>query len=227
MTDREAFEQLPNYFFRNLKQQMLRGLIPSETVEEALAPLLENYDVLVSRLPLPLRADFENILKVHPEIAARYGIVIPPSVVRFIESLREDIEDAALAGGKLIPSRHPNPLSAAAALPLSSSFLNEPQAPYGKASPTPGEGRSIIKSNTGAWILLSVQHKPGETRVRFLMREFAGRVSIRFSGRPALHLAQENGGCGEMSISPLLKIFRDVEVSGDHPIVELIEETTA
>jgi hypothetical protein len=227
MTNRDIFEQAPDFFFSHLKRQMLRGLLLSNTVDEALAPLLEDYDALVAQLPLSSRADIERILKVHPEIAARYDIDIPPSVVRAVESLREDIEDAARTGHTSATRHfHPSP-SIIGATQLSPSFLNETQAPYGRTSLPAKKGRSIMRSDKGAWMILVMRWEQDEARVHFQMPGLASRVSVRFSGRPALDLAPEQGGRGEMNLFRLLEIFRNIESSGGFPTLELIEETGA
>lgn len=228
MTNREIFEQAPDFFFSHLKQRMLRGLLPSDTVSEVLAPLLENYDALVARLPLSSRADVESILKAHPEITARYGVGIPPSVVLAIKSLREDIE--GVGRGRRAPSARPFPPSPSpveAAQP-SPGFFNETQAPYGRASLSPAkEGRSIVKSDKGTWMILAMRWERDEARVHFQTPGLASTVSVRFSGRPALDLAPEQGGRGDVDLFRLLDIFRDIEVSGDYPALELIEKTGA
>lgn len=64
---------------------MLMGRVPADTVERALGPLMSNFYELMLQLPPPLQTDFENVLRIYPDVAERFGVWIKPPIV---ESLR-------------------------------------------------------------------------------------------------------------------------------------------
>ena len=81
----ELFEMFPDLVFSSFRNQMLLGKVPAETVQRVLEPLLSNFYELMLQLPPPLQTDFENILRIYPEVAERFGVLIKPPI---IESLR-------------------------------------------------------------------------------------------------------------------------------------------
>ena len=68
---------------------MLLGNVPAETVQSILEPLLTNFHELMLQLPPYLQTDFENILRIYPDVAERFGVRIKPSI---LESLRCFVE---------------------------------------------------------------------------------------------------------------------------------------
>jgi hypothetical protein len=70
----KLFDAFPDLFFGSLKRQMFMGILPSETVETLLKPLLEDYYKIMPQLSLKLQEDIEDILKIYPEIAEEYAI---------------------------------------------------------------------------------------------------------------------------------------------------------
>jgi len=68
------FDAFPDLFFGSLKEQMFMGILPSETVEIILKPLLEEYDRIMPQLPDNLQDDIKDIFKIYPEIAEEYEI---------------------------------------------------------------------------------------------------------------------------------------------------------
>jgi hypothetical protein len=79
------FEKFPDIVFSSLRKQMLLGILPADTVQRLLEPLLSNFQELMLQLPPALQTDFENILRLYPDVAERFAISIKPPVV---ESLR-------------------------------------------------------------------------------------------------------------------------------------------
>jgi hypothetical protein len=81
----ELFESFPDILFSSFRNQMLLGNVPAETVQRILEPLLTNFHDLMLQLPPYLQTDFENILRIYPDVAERFGVWIKPSI---LESLR-------------------------------------------------------------------------------------------------------------------------------------------
>ena len=81
----ELFERFPEFLLSSFRKQMLLGKVPAETVQRVLEPLLSNFYELMLDLPAHLQTDFENILRIYPDVAERFGVWIKPPI---LESLR-------------------------------------------------------------------------------------------------------------------------------------------
>ncbi len=81
----ELFERFPELFFPSFRNQMLLGKIPAETVRRVLEPLLSNFYELMLQLPAHLQADFENILRIYPDVAERFGVWIKPPILESMQ----------------------------------------------------------------------------------------------------------------------------------------------
>lgn len=89
MPDREPFDALPESFFKGLREQMLLGTVSSHTVESILEPVLEDYEEFLQLLPLRVQNDLDDILRMYPEIAERYGLTPGPGFFAILDSLWE------------------------------------------------------------------------------------------------------------------------------------------
>lgn len=85
MNPAELFEKFPDVLLLSFRKQMLLGIVPADTVQTILEPLLSDFYEIMLQLPPELQADFENILRLYPDVAERFGVWINPPVV---ESLR-------------------------------------------------------------------------------------------------------------------------------------------
>lgn len=75
MDNNELFDLVPDLFFGSLREQMILGMLPSETVETLLQPLLDDYNKTISQLPVRVQNEINIILfKIYPEISGEYGI---------------------------------------------------------------------------------------------------------------------------------------------------------
>ncbi len=79
------FERFPDLLFSSFRNQMLLGKVPAETVQRVLEPLLSNFYELMLQLPAHLQSDFENVLRIYPDVAERFRVRIKPPI---LESLR-------------------------------------------------------------------------------------------------------------------------------------------
>src|SRR5208283_2990178 len=81
----ELFERFPELLLSSFRKQMLLGKVPAQTVQRVLEPLLSNFYELMLQLPSRQQNDFENILRIYPDVAERFGVWIHPPI---LESLR-------------------------------------------------------------------------------------------------------------------------------------------
>jgi hypothetical protein len=79
------FERFPELLVSSFRNQMLLGQVPAETVQRVLEPLLSNFHERMLQLPAHQQTDFENILRIYPDVAERFGVWIKPPIA---ESLR-------------------------------------------------------------------------------------------------------------------------------------------
>jgi hypothetical protein len=64
---------------------MLLGKVPAQTVQRVLEPLLTDFYEIMFQLPSDLQTDFENILRIYPEVGERFGIWIKPPVTEALK----------------------------------------------------------------------------------------------------------------------------------------------
>ncbi|MDM8555818.1 hypothetical protein QUF75_13890 [Desulfococcaceae bacterium HSG7] len=70
----KLFDALPRLFSGALKTEMMMGILPSETVETTLKPLLDNYDRVFPKLSREVRDDINDVMRIYPEIAEKYAL---------------------------------------------------------------------------------------------------------------------------------------------------------
>ena len=99
VTADELFERFPDLLFSSFRNQMLLGKVPAETVQRILAPLLSDFYELMLQLPLALQTDFENILRIYPDVAERFGVWIKPPVVESLQCFSRYRLGAGFGGG--------------------------------------------------------------------------------------------------------------------------------
>ena len=91
--DEDLFDQLPDLIFESVRKKMLLGLLPYDTVETILDPLLRLLDEdpsAMERLPADLRMDIENILRIYRQIAVEHNLKLPPTVVSILSDLERE-----------------------------------------------------------------------------------------------------------------------------------------
>ena len=70
---------------------MILGLLPSETVREALHPVLGNAGKCLAELPVDIQDFVFGVLRVYPEIGDRYGIVPPAKIGYLLMCLKSSL----------------------------------------------------------------------------------------------------------------------------------------
>lgn len=77
--DQDRFlDRFPEILFGSYKRQMLLGIVEAQAVEAILEPLLSDFWEIMPLLAPDLRQDFESILRVYPDVAARYSLRMKP-----------------------------------------------------------------------------------------------------------------------------------------------------
>ncbi|MGA2403400.1 MAG: hypothetical protein ABSG91_17120 [Syntrophobacteraceae bacterium] len=89
MNPGDLFESFPDLRLPGFRKQMLLGGVPAEAVQSILEPLLSNFHELMLRFPPHLQTDFENILRIYPEVAERFGVWIKPPILESLRSFAE------------------------------------------------------------------------------------------------------------------------------------------
>lgn len=89
MNPDELFEKFPDLVFRSFRQQMLLGMVPASTVRSVLEPLVSNFFEVMLGLPSDLQSDFQDILRIYPDVAARFGLRMKPPLAKALLSLAE------------------------------------------------------------------------------------------------------------------------------------------
>lgn len=87
MNPDELFDKFPDLLLSSFRKQMLLGAVPADTVQQILAPLLSDFHEIMLQLPPGAQADFENILRLYPDVAERFGVWIKPPVVESLRSI--------------------------------------------------------------------------------------------------------------------------------------------
>ncbi len=175
MNDDETFRILPDFFYGSFKYALLLGTVPAETVETALGPFLSNYYDVMLGLPADLRIDFENILRVYPDVAARFGLHMKPSL------------DEALASLAGYPSRKSRG-GEVDQLPLAAEGQESFQA---SGVPPTIEGQAFLTTQRGNAIYLELSFSVSEDLIHFKYKGSPKKIDLIVSGFCVLSIESE------------------------------------
>lgn len=226
MMDHELFDRLPDVFFKGLRERMMLGMVPSETVDLVLGPVLMDYEAIASRLSLRIRNDIDDILRLYPEIAERYGVEPRPGLTAVLESLR-----AALKG--LLPgppgsSGKEGAYGWPGGAPVEGDFVMEMQK--GLNAPPAVKGRlatGCFTTNRGKEAFLLLSFEEGTDRLRLESPGLEAVIEIRLWGRRIANLRPDENG-QDFELDDLSEVFagnegRDIELE----VVETEESPAA
>ena len=170
----ELFERFPDLLVSNFRNQMLLGRIPAETVEIVLEPLLSNFYELMLQLPPDLQTDFENILRIYPDVAERFGVWIKPPI---LESLRLFANYWFRTG----PRGGPTAFKFDTAAESQESF-GDPTRSFVK------EGQGFFNTDRGSSIYLEFFYSEGDDCAYFEYKPPRFEIEVRICGIYALTL---------------------------------------
>ena len=209
MPDREAFDLLPRTFFEGLRERMLLGMIPSETVERILEPVLEDYEELTPLLPPGLRNDLEDILRIYPEVARNHGLAPGAGFFAVLVSLWDFLRETLVRG------EFPSKRRVADAWPedacLTADIAGENQRPLNPSGAAGGRrtGGSLI-TDAGKEIFLVLSCPESGDAICFESPGITRTIEVRLCGRPVMSLSPE-ASRRSLSVPELAEKLRGVE----------------
>lgn len=193
MPEREPFDALPESFFKGLREQMLLGTVSSRTVESILDPVLEDYEKFLQLLPLRVQNDLDDILRMYPEIAERYGLTPGPAFFAVLDSLWELLKEV-IAGTESQLEWEP-----------ACKWFGEP-GEFSTCGTDIGEEQRFLerRAGSGGWrtgaclttdkgneVNLQVSCREGEDAVYFESPGLAKKIEVRFCDCPVCTLGPE------------------------------------
>lgn len=193
MNEDELFERLPDLVFAGIRLQLLLGALPAVDAASVLEPLLEDFWNIIWKLPPDLQADLENILRIYPDLAAKWGLRMKPPIQKSLTSLAEFL---------LLP-RHP------ANIPVKSAVGAEifDLAAQHQAKFEAGErrvlfeGQGFFQTDTGNGIFLEFSYFVGDDFITFARRSAESAIQVQIKGSIAIEFgrgeAEKKSGIGE------------------------------
>jgi len=171
----ELFERFPNLLFSSFRNQMLLGKVPAQTVQAVLEPLLSNFHELMLQLPPGLQSDFENILRIYPDVAESFGVWIKPPI---LESLHLFAHYWFKAGRHTASTSLEFDMAAE-----SQQRLGGPTMPFVK------EGQGFFTTDKGSSVYLEFFYSEGDDCASFEYMPPKFSVDIHICGIYALTLS--------------------------------------
>jgi hypothetical protein len=206
----QLFEKFPDSLFSSLKKQMLLGIVPGETVRQILEPLLSNFQELMLQLPPELQADFENVLRLYPDVADHFGISIKPPVVVSLRS---------------IARYRPKPAPDASENGDDFDMAAESQQPFGPPKKSPAgslvtEGQGFFTTDKGTPVYIELSTSEDDDCVRFEYQPHRLSIEIRICGVRAATLTPRSP-MQKVPLDNLAHILRNGPREIEIKIVEL------
>ncbi|MEN6440581.1 MAG: hypothetical protein ABFD97_18570 [Syntrophobacter sp.] len=98
MNQDRLFDRFPEILFASQRKRMLLGVVAARSVEAILEPLLADFWEIMLLLPPDAQTDFENILRIYSDVAARYSLRIKPPMDVALRALTEYLRKKQRAG---------------------------------------------------------------------------------------------------------------------------------
>ncbi len=173
----ELFDSFPDLLLVNFRKKMLLGQVPAETVQRILAPLLTNFYELMLQLPPDLQTDFENVLRIYPDVAERFGVWIKPPILESLQCFAE--YRLGLGSG--------NPLTN-----LELDHAAEPQQKLGGAKQASvKEGQGFFTTDKGNSVYLEFYYSEGDDCASFEYQPPKFEIEIHICGIYATTLSPQ------------------------------------
>jgi len=199
----ELFARFPERVLRSFKRQLLLGAVPSEVVAEIFEPFLTRFFDLALGLPPDLQADLENILRIYPDVAERFGLRMTPPLLSVLSALPEHFAQLrGLSGEYRIDE------------------AAEQQARFCVSPPRLWEGQGFFRTDKGSAVYLELRYAEGEDIVSFKHIPDSLDIQIAICGEPVLRLGYQrrSANVAADTIAALLAKWR-----GAGPLVEIFE----
>jgi hypothetical protein len=210
--DSDLFDTFPEIIFGSLKKQMLLGIVPAQTVGIVLRPLLRNFHAVMPGLSPDLREDFENILRIYPDVAARYELRMKPPIVHALNSLVQSLAASAEKSARDDWTGIELDLAA------------EEQGHFSTMESAPlRDGQGFFTTNRGNTVFLEFSSSPEDDSISFSHKPPEMELDLHICGTYAFTLGP---AAPEKRIEKtrLLRIFTPGTPSAD--IFQLIEKKT-
>ncbi len=190
---------------------MLLGEVPAQTAGKILEPLLSNFIELMLQLPHYLQVDFENILRIYPDVADRFHLKMKPPIIetlrRFSEHRRSSAaHEAGAANGwdsELDIAAEPQK-----ELRVSQGYLLT-------------EGQGFFNTDRGRSVYLEFFYSEGDDYVSFECEPAKFEIEIHICGIYIVSL-----GPGEPKKNfPANALFKILEESAHEADIKIVEES--
>ncbi len=207
MNPDQLFQSFPELLFSSFRKQMLLGKVPAETVQRVLEPLLSNFYELMLQLPTRQQNDFENILRIYPDVAERFGVWIHPPI---LESLR------SFAQYRLRLRSHDTSNN------LEFDIAAEPQQKLeGPEISFVKKGQGFFTTDKGSPVFLEFSYSEGDDYVSFEYKPPKFEIEIHICGIYAATISPR-GPKQKIPADNLFEIFDKCIQGVDLKIIEVI-----
>lgn len=173
MNSDRLFDRFPEFVLEDFRRKLLLGLVDAGTVRTVLGPLLQDYREVMERLAPELRRDFDNILRLYPDVAAGFGLRVKPA----LESALAGLAGALRRGLHAMRQEFESDLDIAAEVqqPLSS---RETEWYF--------SGQGFFQCAGDDVVFFEFSFFPAEGAIVFERQPPAFPLEVSFCGRPAL-----------------------------------------
>ncbi|MFZ2445397.1 MAG: hypothetical protein WAW37_03490 [Syntrophobacteraceae bacterium] len=209
MNPDEIFDMFPELLAGSYRNQMLLGTIPAETVGSVLGPLLAHFWDVMLKLSPDLQTDFQNILRIYPEVAARFGLRMKPPIEKSLPVLAAYLRRQA--------RDFPSGEQAGAALDLAAEEQEELDA---SVKPAVIEGQGFFETDKGNSVYIEFSFREGEDFIVFSRKPVEMAVDIHLWGGCALTLRRGEVEIG-IETDKLLAVCKEGVLPGK--IIKVVE----
>ncbi len=176
MNTEELFHSIPDLLFGSVRKQMLMGIMPARSVRVILEPLLSDFYTIMLRLPHELQVDFEDILRIYPDVARQFDLIVKPPL---LEALRRMAAQAPSSG------------TAVPALDTPLDYAAEEQSELVMTGGPLHEGQGFFETERGNSVYIEFSYREGEKYIHFMHKPAELRIGLFIRGIHILDLSRE------------------------------------
>lgn len=176
MNTEELFHSIPDLLFGSVRKQMLMGIMPARSVRIILEPLLSDFYTIMLRLPRELQLDFQDILRIYPDVARQFDLIVKPPLLEALRGL------AAQAPNSRTDIRTLDP-------PL--DYAAEEQRELVMTGSPLHEGQGFFETEQGNPVYIEFSYREGEEYVHFMHKPEELRIGLFIRGIHILDLSRE------------------------------------